>query len=112
MSNKQLGEGWGVRMPAGRTKEGPLGGSGQGQFMPVLVLVLGPELQGSSALCHPWLGREERLGDRHLQILETLGSTSLILRVKVGSPGGGWHCPPNSTHHHATITLPLRHRGQ
>lgn len=38
--------------------------------MPMLVLVLGPELQGASVLCHPWLGREGRLGDRHLQILE------------------------------------------
>lgn len=41
-----------------------LGGSGQGQWMPLLVLVSGPELQGTNALCHPWLGRKGSLGGR------------------------------------------------
>lgn len=58
--------------------------------MPAFVLVLGPEPQGTaSALCHPWLGREggkeegrkDGVGGKHLQVLESLGSTILILRV-------------------------------
>lgn len=45
---------------------------------------------------------------------DALGSTGLILTVRAGSSGGGWHWPPHSTHHchHATITLPLSHGGQ
>lgn len=35
------------------------------------VLVWGPELQGAGTLCHPRLGKEGRLGGRHLQLLET-----------------------------------------
>lgn len=103
MSSKRPGRGGGMRTPDWSTKGKPWGDGGQGQRMPMLVLVLGPELQGASAPCHPWLGRKERWGGGRGDTCRSwrhLGSTSLLLRVsKVGSPGGAWHRPPCSARH-------------
>lgn len=57
-------------MPAPHTRRA--GGRGQGQLTLMLVLMSGPECQGTSALCHPQ--REGRKGGGHLPIRKMPGT--------------------------------------
>lgn len=89
-----------------------MGGSGQGQLMPMLVLVLGPELQGANVLCHPWFGREEKLGSRHLKIWKmpwAAPASSLQSKRDPQEEVGTALLTALTT---TTITLPLSYRGQ
>lgn len=89
-----------MRMPAWHT------GSSQGQWMPLLVLMSGPELQGTNAPCHPWLRRKGSLGGRAYRPEDTLDNIASSF-LSEQDPGRrvvlpSLQCPPAPGHQHGS----------